>query len=307
MKPKECTNCGRAVSDSFICRRCGRELRALLIGSTDPDGQPGIVWYVHRLRETAYRQARMERALGSKSSRSGYALLPDSSAITLLAKISGTLARWNDDLTPLISSQKTEKGRSAVVVRPNRIDGLETRHARLLASYIPLLRHNYADAHLLLRDMLEYARQAWRIINRPDDICCGPCPNVVRDRASRVEVECGAMLYAEEFEDGQGKRVVADTVQCPKCRARHDVSTLRDMLKQQTRDSLFTGPELLALMENRLNDRMPKTSFYQLIRDGRLQVRGYRLEDGVQAPMYTYNDVCEAREKPKPGKGIGIK
>jgi len=62
-------------------------------------------------------------------------------------------------------------------------------------------------------------------------------------------------------------------------------------------DMLFTGPELLRLMKIRLNDRMPKSTFYQLIRDGRLLSRGFSREG---QPQYTYDDVCAARDKPKP-------
>src|SRR5271168_3819097 len=104
-KPKECTNCGRAVQNSFICRRCGIELRDLLIGSKDVKGQPGIIWYIQRLRETAYRQSRMT-LVGNTGIRDdtdvedsgvdhGYALLADNRAVKLLSQISVSLAVWN--------------------------------------------------------------------------------------------------------------------------------------------------------------------------------------------------------------------
>ena len=85
-----------------------------------------------------------------------------------------------------------------------------------------MLRHNCADLDRLLHHLLDYAKDAWRIINRPDDICCGPCPGKVKDEDGN-EIDCARMLYAEEYEDNEGKRVVAETVVCsnPKCRARH--------------------------------------------------------------------------------------
>jgi hypothetical protein len=281
-KPKTCTLCGRAVVNSFICRRCGKELRDLLIGSSEPDGQPGIVWYIQRLRETAYRQARMDCSLGAKSSHHGYYLFGDARALVLLRRISLTLARWDSDLSALIEPQRRNHPLMRVLVAGRGSDGLDEARSRRLAEHIPALRHNCGQVRTLHGDLLEYAKQAWRIINRPNDICCGPCP------ASA----CGTLLYAEEH---------AETVQCPKCRAEHDVCALREELKRITRDMLFTGPELLRLMETRLNDRITKTAFYQLIRDGRLAYRGINAE-GLMC--YTYADVLEARAKESPHRRV---
>jgi hypothetical protein len=110
----------------------------------------------------------------------------------------------------------------------------------------------------------------------------------------KIETRCGTLLYAEEGS--------AD-VTCPNCRTRHNVDDLRTALRETVRDMLFSGPELLRLMETRLNDRMSKSTFYQLIRDGRLQAR--HVKDDV--PQYTYDDLCEAREKPKPTRKSNVK
>ena len=200
-KPKACTVCGRAVSDSFVCRRCGRELRELLIGNGWPSrpgsepNQPGIVWYLRRLRETAYRQASMERSLGARTSSKGYALLPDQRAVVLIARITATVGNWNDVLDRLKCPESDEsaarRGKDADTARIHRV-----------ANNIPVLRHNCADLDRLLHHLLDYAKDAWRIINRPDDICCGRCPNMLRDN-NKDEVECGRMLYAEEYEDNK--------------------------------------------------------------------------------------------------------
>lgn len=310
---KECGVCKRAVQNSFICRRCGKELRDLLIGSKDPRreerglqhgeagaGQPGIVWYIEKLSETAYRQTKIERSQGTKSSRAGYDQLGDRRAVDLLAKIGGTLGRWDGDLMVLLRKQKPETASTNTLAPRVDFDALNQLRAKRLADHIPQLRHNCEGLESLHTDLLAYAKTAFGYINRPDDVCCGQCSNYVADKenpTSSKKVECGAWLYAEEFEDSGGKRITADTVQCPKCRKKYDTAALRDGLKQQTKQMLFTGPELLKLMETSLNDRMPKSSFYQLIKDGRLQPRGY---DGSDAPMYTYADVCDAREKPTP-------
>lgn len=297
-KPKQCNVCQGTVNDAFLCRRCGRELRELLIGdgttkpvveSQHPKGQPGIAWYIERLRETAYRQTVMERNLGAHAGRSGYDQLGNRDALDLLAKIHVTLWRWNDQLDRLSGIQSHEQGQVGTIAYPDGFDGLDGLRAARLAENITTLRHHCEDIAALVNDLLGYSKEAWRVVNRPDDICCGACPNMVVDKDDH-EVECGVMLYAEEF---------ADDLVCPKCHAKHDVSALRERLKQLARDKLFTGPELLRLMSTRLNDHLPKSSFYALVKDGRLRARGY---DNDDAPLYTYDDVCEAREKPRPAR-----
>lgn len=291
-KPKECTNCGRAVQNSFICRRCGIELRDLLIGSKDDRGQPGIIWYIRRLRETAYRQSRMTLVGTVADDTNGYTLLADNRAVKLLSQISVSLAVWNADVVALAAPQGRDTSLAAVVVAGRGYGALDEVRARRLAASIPRLRHTTPGIKGLHADMLGYARKAWRIINRPNDICCGPCTAMVKDKQTSADAECRTMLYAEEH---------AEIVACPKCRTEYDVPTLREKLKQQTHDMLFTGPELLRLMETRLNDKMPKSSFYRLIQDGRLRCRITKLENGREVPYYTYADVVAAREKPEPG------
>jgi LSD1 subclass zinc finger protein len=109
---------------------------------------------------------------------------------------------------------------------------------------------------------------------------------------------CGTLLYAAEG---------ASTVQCPLCHTLHDVELLRESLKAYVTDMLFTRADLVNLMETRLNDRIPQPTFTKLLRDGRLQPRKYEQElnakdEWVAVPMYTYNDVCEARAKDPPHK-----
>jgi hypothetical protein len=280
VKSMQCTNCGRGVQNSYICRRCGIELRDLLIGSKEDRGQPGIIWYMRRLRETAYRQSRLDDGPSTRISYEGYGLLTDQRALRLLGRISVTLALWNNELDPRGGVNM------GVLVHAERYDALDEWRATRIAANIPKLRHHSPNIKNLHTDMLKHAKDAWRVINRPNNICCGPCPNMVKD------AECATMLYAEEH---------AEKVQCPQCHVEHDVSVLRDELKRRTRDMLFTGPELLRLMETRLNDRMSKSTFYRMVQDGRLQPRTTRLENDQHVFVYTYDDVCEARRKPEPG------
>jgi hypothetical protein len=269
-----------------------------VVESEHPKGQPGIVWYMMRLHESAYRQTVMARNLGGHVVRSGYDQLGNQHAIDLLGRIAWTLEHWNARLDRLIGPQTAFPPATGVVAWPDGLDSAETVcYAIRLAEHVSELRHNCPDIDRLRNDLLGYAKDGWRIINRPDDICCGPCSAMVEDKDNPgTEIACGVMLYAEEFEQ-DGKRVTADTVICPKCHAKHDVSKLREELKRHVHDMLFTGPELLKLMQTRLNDRMSSKTLYEMVRDGRLRARGF---SGDGTPQYTYDDLCIAREKPRP-------
>jgi hypothetical protein len=289
----------------------GEPMPGPVVETEHPKGQPGIVWYIQRLHESAYRQTVMERNLGGHTAiRAGYDQLGNLKAIELLGKITWTLGLWNDHLDRLIGPQTAFRVMAGVWAFQHGVGDVETvSQAVRLAEHVSELRHNCPDIDRLLNDLLTYAKAGWKIINRPDDICCGRCPNMVDERddsdvLTGRQVECGVILYAEEFEqevtkDGkrQVKRMVADTVTCPKCHATHDVSKLREKMKREVRDMLFTGPELLKLMQTRLNDRMSSKTLYEMIRDGRLRARGFNNEG---TPQYTYDDVCLAREKPRP-------
>ena len=273
-----CRVCKRPIVDAFVCRRCANELRDLLIGSRKPDGQPGVVWYAARLREAAYRQTRMSESVPGASS--GYALLGNRRAAELLDRIGNTLALW-EGVTLALSVRYSHKPEMAGMGAPTRdFERLEGRRARFVASHVMLLRHHSPRTARLHAELLDIAQQAWHIINRPNDICCGPCPHEVYV-TNQLE-PCGAMLYAQE---GAGK------VKCPACKTVHDVEHLRDSLKAQVQDMLFTRAELISLMRTRLNDPIKQPLFTKLLRTRRLQPR--KIENGV--PMFTYNDVCEAR------------
>ena len=271
-KPRCCTVC-HAQTGLFLCTACAQELRELLIGSPKGElrGQPGITWYIARLREQAYGQSKSGAQSWARGTRSGYALLPDERATQLLSRIRGTLEDWNADLDRLSATLSDEQPVSGMAM------------ARRLANRSRELRR-HPFSYRLHADLLQYAMQAWRIINRPPDICCGPCPTSIGGE-DKDEIYCGTLLYAEAR---------ASVVQCPVCRVRYDVCELRNVLRDKVIDMLFTGPELLRLMETRLNDRMPRATFYKLVNDERLSPRSIA-DDGTR--FYTYSDVCEVREK----------
>jgi LSD1 subclass zinc finger protein len=305
-----CKVCERATNSAYICRRCANELRDLLVGSREVDGQPGIIWYAKRLRESAYGQTRMERSAGTRADNVGYALFGNKAAADLLARINATLARWEATVEALVSTHSNETGWVHTGSPTRDLERLEAKRARYIAAYVVLIRHHCHDAHRLHAQMLEFAKDAWRIINRPNDICCGACPTMIYDQSvnsayvsSHNNVKpCGTLLYAAEG---------ASTVACPLCHTLHDVELLRDGLKAYVTDMLFTRADLVKIMETRLNDRIPQPTFTKLLRDGRLQPRKYEQQvndkgEWIDVPMFTYNDVCEARAKEPPHKRIRV-
>jgi hypothetical protein len=200
---------------------------------------------------------------------------------------------WEATVEALCATHSDETGWLHTGSLTRDAERLEVKRARYIAAHTVLIRHHCKDAHRLHYQMLEFAKEAWRIINRPNDICCGPCPTILMDTETKSEGACGTLLYAEDW--------ASTTVQCPQCHTLHDVELLRDILKDQVQDMLFTRAELVNLMETRLNDRIPQPTFTKLLRDGRLQPRKHE-DDGT--PMFTYNDVCEARLKDPPHSKI---
>lgn len=286
---KRCGLCGAAEADAYICLDCGRELRELLIGGTGSRSQPGVVWYVKQLYKTAYRQTRMGGGVSARHSGGGYSLLAEQRALTLLGRIATLLAEWDDR----VYTAKDRHGDMRVMftLETGHPEALCIRQARNVAAHVRLLRRHDKDVVRLHGALLALARESWAVINRPPELCCGGCPtpagsnNAVPSNSGAPDKaeKCGVILYAEEN---------ASKVQCPKCRTHHDVETLRDEMRRVALDYVLPAAELMTLMETRLNDRVPPSSFYALVRDGRLVPHTTR-PDGV--PLYTYQDVVAAR------------
>jgi LSD1 subclass zinc finger protein len=216
-------------------------------------------------------------------------LLGNKQAAELLARIGTVLARWEAICDRLRATHSPETGWVHTGHPTKDYERLEVKRARYIASNVVLIRHHCAEAARLHAELLDCARNGWRIINRPNDVCCGPCPTMIQQ--DKELKPCGTLLYAEEGATG---------VQCYLCHTNHSVETLRDMLKQQVSGMLFTRAELVNLMATRLNDPIKQTTFGKYVRTKRLQPREIRREtddDGnvVEIPMYTYDDVCAAR------------
>ena len=283
-----CVQCGRSCTDAWMCADCGAELRQLLIGDPTlvrplpypqhPKTQPGIVWYIKQLYKTAYRQTRLGGHVSAKTGGRDYYLFADRRGIDLLRRVESLLTEWNDRLCSLDTTAllALDTGRGAP-------EALSIRQARYLAAHVRLLRRHDKDIVKLHNGLLALAREAWTVINRPPELCCGGCPTTVRDKDTGEDKKCGVILYAEE---------TADTVQCPRCRSQHDVSSLRERMKREAQDYVLPAGELLTLMETRLNDPVKRSTFYALIRDGHL-VPHTHAADGTA--LYTYPDVCAAK------------
>src|SRR6185312_1836551 len=151
-----------------------------------------------------------------------------------------------------------------------------------LAEHVKTIRLRCSSAYNMHLDMLSFAKQAYNVINRPPDNFCGPCPTQrpADEKTGRQAGPCETLLYDQEGED---------KVKCECCRAEHDVEALRENLKTIVHDMLFTGSEILRLMETRLADKMSKSMLYKLIADGRLIARG---QNGDGEWLFTYADIC---------------
>ena len=273
-----CTICG-ATTHTYLCDPHTTALRELLTGThNSAHGQPGIVWYCEKLREQAYRQARMGD--GPVSFAEGFAQLPDARATDLLFRIRVTLEAWAEVTYLLVGSVGDDNGPPPPTIRRHLVRASDGHLGRFLA-YNTRTLTKCADVARLHDDLLTYAKAAYLIINRPFDVCCGPCP-----APDNTGAPCGVLLYAEDD--------TTTVVACPKCRTKHDVHTLRAALREQVRDMLFTAPELRRLMSTRLGEPISRSYWHKLVATGRLTPRSH-MPNGV--PMFAYHDVRQAREK----------
>ncbi|QYC55150.1 helix-turn-helix protein binding domain protein [Mycobacterium phage Boilgate] len=259
----KCKACqGRA--ELVVCWRCAKRLHRLLVGNGN---EPGLDWYADRLAEQAYGQARMGRP---QRKPGGPAPLPlNPAAADLLAEITRSLAAWAAEALGV--SGRTNFSAAAYCA------ALTRDPARLMA---------VECAPKMLVDAERFNRNANRLINRPPDKYCGPCPNVLDNSGQ----QCGMDLRAEPDER---------MVQCRRCRSVFDVEALRDRLLARVDDEPKTAADLLRLFRwlgvdvkrstfyHRLN-RVPPRMF--LHRDG---TRNDRHADGAK-PLYAYSDVVAA-------------
>ncbi|NGX09129.1 hypothetical protein [Mycobacteroides franklinii] len=298
----ECTRCGERC-ELFLCWNCGKAIRRLLVGQkvfrrkgTEAQGEePGIIWYLDRLMESAYLQTRM----GSSSVRTApdsMPLLPDSRASKLRHQIHAELTSWVKQITegrrirflPLDS------------VEPDFIGPLRPGWRRIPADYTATsadmarwLAHNLLaimseeNAAELYDELVALTRKAHRAIDRPELQLFGECSKSMGESDEGVPLACGVKLYAEK-----GETVVA----CPRCRSTYGVDELRDDMRARARDQAMTGADVLRMMK--LAGEAPASAtFYKVL--GRVAPRSYLHADGQRnqtwtpgcKKLYAYDDV----------------
>jgi hypothetical protein len=146
--------------------------------------------------------------------------------------------------------------------------------AHTLAAALTRLRHT-TDIASLRADLLRLEKTAFFVINRPPNVCCGMC-------------DCGEWLYADDD---------SDTVRCVSCRAEYSVPELRRALRERLATWLFTSAEILHLSRSCFEKRLPKSTLYRAIKDGRLRPRGERrISAHKTVPLFAFEDISNVVE-----------
>ncbi|AII27248.1 hypothetical protein PBI_CHEETOBRO_78 [Mycobacterium phage Cheetobro] len=259
----ECRSCG-GRAELVVCWKCAKRLRRLLVGQDD---EPGLDWFAQRLAEQAYGQAKMGRP--GRSASGGPAPLPlNQRAAELLAEVTRATASWAGE-----------------------VFGVDGRAPFSPAAYCHAIARDVAGlmavdgAARMIADADRFNRQASRVINRPPDLYCGPCPNELDDGE-----RCGMDLRAEADER---------MVQCRRCRAVFDVELLRERLLQHVDDEPKSAADLLRLFRW-LGVNVPRSTFYYRV--NRVPPRMFLHKDGTRnlrrqegsTPLYAYSDVRAA-------------
>lgn len=306
----ECTRCGERC-ELFLCWNCGKAIRRLLVGQkvarrkgTEAQGEePGIIWYLDRLMESAYLQTRM----GSSSVRTApdsMPLLPDNRASKLRHTIHAELTSWVKQIT----EGRRVRFLPLDSVEPEFIGPLRPGWRRIPADYTASsadmarwLAHNLLaimseeNAAELYDGLVALTKKAHRAIDRPELQLFGECSKPMGESTEGVPLTCGVKLYAEK-----GESVVG----CPRCRSTYGVDELREDMRTRARDQPMTGADVLRMMRL-AGEAPPPSTFYKVLR--RVVPRQYLHADGQrnqhQTPgckeLYAYDDVVtKLDEKP---------
>ncbi|CPR79468.1 hypothetical protein PP568_13180 [Mycobacteroides abscessus] len=306
----ECTRCGERC-ELFLCWNCGKAIRRLLVGqkvarrkATEAQGEePGIIWYLDRLMESAYLQTRM----GSSSVRTApdsMPLLPDSRASKLRHQIHAELTSW----VKQIAEGRRIRFLPLESVEPDFVGPLRPGWRRIPREYTATsadmarwLAHNLLaimseeNAAELYDELVALTRKAHRAIDRPELQLFGECSKSMGESDEGVPLACGVKLYAEK-----GETVVA----CPRCRSTYGVDELREDMRARARDQPMTGADVLRMMKL-AGEAPPPSTFYKVLR--RVMPRLYLHADGQRnqhrtpgcKELYAYDDVvAKLNEKP---------
>ncbi|AFN37764.1 peptidase [Mycobacterium phage MacnCheese] len=263
----ECRNCKGAAS-MVLCWTCGKVLRAGLVE---------LPWYLARLAESAYGEAKTGRESAKVSTGEKLPSLPlNERASKLLLEARGLLTRWYLDLLALPG-----------VPVPSGDDC-----ARKLAGEIGVLLRAENAVEMLAE--VRRLRAACEVaIDLPPDLqYVGLCASINFSETG-AEVECASRLYCRQ---GDAE------VECRRCRMRWDVAELQAWMLSRVDETLRSQAEMWRLLKWIGRD-VPRSSFYRLVAT-EVPCRAYRLADGklvddpapsaVATPVYAYSDVVAA-------------
>jgi hypothetical protein len=278
-----CANC-TAPADLTICWTCAKTLRRHLVGDSD---DLGLVWYITRLRESAYGESRIGRVKQRVGGQGETPAPPFNwNAAKVLRKIERNLADWL----------------GASTVAPSFIGPLQPGIWRAGASIsiraiIDELARNIAtlmarpDAGDIMHTLDRLRADAEKAIDLPPDLqYVGPCPTVHTDGA-KADQQCSVGLYVEREDD---------IIRCPRCKTIHDVTDLRQAALDRVDDEPKSASEMLRLLKWLERPIPAKSTFYKLV--GRIPPRMYLHRDGKlnhldaagATPLYAYSEVVSA-------------
>ncbi|WNM69016.1 DNA binding protein [Mycobacterium Phage TribleTrouble] len=265
----ECRNCKGAAS-MVLCWSCGKLLRA---------GLAELPWYLARLAESAYGEARTGRESAKVSTGEKLPSLPlNERASRLLLEARATLTRWYLGIIPAYS-EPVPSGEGC---------------ARRLAGEIGALMRA-EDAVDMLAEVRRLRAECEVAIDLPPDLqYVGLCASLLPPVDDHTPpVECGSRMYCRQ---GDAE------VECRRCGCRWDVAELQAWMMSRVDETLRSQAEMWRLLKWIGRD-VPRSTFYRLVAT-EVPCRAYRLADGklvddpapsaVATPVYAYTDVVAA-------------
>ncbi len=254
--------CGRPVQDATICQGCSTRLERAL------DDIPALV---QDLEVTRSRQSRTGgQGIGIVVRGAERPLPWDQRASEATAVLRSTLIGW---------VRVVLDGGAA---RPRMLAGQEWRiavMARFLLAHHERLRQ-HPDAVAAVDEITHAVDNARHVTDRaPDRVYAGPCREEYGPEGDVGERCCTAHLYATNLR----------AVQCPNCKAVHDVSPRQAWLLAMAQDQLETATNLSQAL-SRLGESVTPERVRKWAQRGRVLPHG---QNGRGHPLYRVGDVLE--------------
>lgn len=293
----QCTKCGGRAT-VYLCRECIRELDSNL---------EQVPWIADRLTEAYAKENALSTPPGPRriveAEDDEQSPIPfDASAGDTYDELRTTLMRWCRDLAdqigvewlpvdavpldfigplrPMIPARNTE--RIPEIPGQFRISRHYIPDIADLSRWLNVHRLDLAnseDAAFAAHEIDRVCRKAFRVLNPPKRVYCGPCPTVVGKDARNRPLECAQGLWADWDDDNDH---AATHVECWKCRKRHNVDELKKHIYAHADHFSMTVEELLSVLDN-LGEPVPQSTLYRWIKEGRVRPRGYQ-RDGRITP-----------------------